>query len=54
MARYTIVTMPGDGIGNEVLPEALRVLGAVGLDAEYAAPRPDRRRPRLEPAYPPH
>jgi isocitrate dehydrogenase (NAD+) len=35
MARHTIVTMPGDGIGNQVLPEALRVLDAVGLDAEY-------------------
>ncbi len=35
MPRYTIVTMPGDGIGHQVLPEALRVLGAVGLDAEY-------------------
>lgn len=35
MARYTIVTMPGDGIGNQVLPEALRVLNAVGFDAEY-------------------
>ncbi len=35
MPRYTIVTMPGDGIGNQVLPEAQRVLGAVGLDAEY-------------------
>ena len=35
MSRYTIVTMPGDGIGNQVLPEALRVLEAVGLDAEY-------------------
>jgi isocitrate dehydrogenase (NAD+) len=33
--RYTIVTMPGDGIGNQVLPEALRVMGAVGLDADY-------------------
>ena len=33
--KPTIVTMPGDGIGNQVLPEALRVLGAVGLDAEY-------------------
>jgi len=29
------VTMPGDGIGNQVLPEALRVLKAVGFDAEY-------------------
>jgi 3-isopropylmalate dehydrogenase len=35
MTRYTIVTMPGDGIGNQVLPEALRVLEAVGLDADY-------------------
>ena len=35
MSRYTVVTMPGDGIGNQVLPEALRVLGAVGLDADY-------------------
>jgi len=30
-----IVTMPGDGIGRIVLPEALRVLDAVGFDAEY-------------------
>lgn len=35
MAKHTVVTMPGDGIGNQVLPEALRVLGAVGFDAEY-------------------
>ncbi|HEV2395785.1 MAG TPA: isocitrate/isopropylmalate family dehydrogenase [Candidatus Sulfotelmatobacter sp.] len=35
MAKYTVVTMPGDGIGNQVLPEALRVLEAVGFDAEY-------------------
>jgi len=35
MARYTIVTMPGDGIGKVVLPEALRVLDAVGFDADY-------------------
>jgi 3-isopropylmalate dehydrogenase len=27
--------MPGDGIGKVVLPEALRVLEAVGFDAEY-------------------
>jgi len=27
--------MPGDGIGNVVLPEALRVLEAVGLEADY-------------------
>jgi len=35
MAKYTVVTMPGDGIGNQVLPESLRVLKAVGFDAEY-------------------
>jgi isocitrate dehydrogenase (NAD+) len=35
MAKYTVVTMPGDGIGNQVLPEALRLLKAVGFDAEY-------------------
>jgi 3-isopropylmalate dehydrogenase len=27
--------MPGDGIGNQVLPEALRVLKEVGFDADY-------------------
>ncbi len=35
MAKHTVVTMPGDGIGNQVLPEALRVLKAVEFDAEY-------------------
>ena len=35
MAKHTVVTMPGDGIGNQVLPEALRMLKAVGFDAEY-------------------
>ena len=35
MPKPTIVTMPGDGIGNQVLPEALRVLNAVGFQAEY-------------------
>ena len=35
MAKQTIVTMPGDGIGNQVLPEALRLLTAVGFEAEY-------------------
>ena len=35
MAKYTVVSMPGDGIGNQVLPEAIRVLDAVGFDAEY-------------------
>jgi len=27
--------MPGDGIGKIVLPEAIRVLNAVGFDADY-------------------
>jgi isocitrate dehydrogenase (NAD+) len=35
MAKYTVISMPGDGIGNQVLPESLRVLNAVGFDAEY-------------------
>jgi 3-isopropylmalate dehydrogenase len=35
MSRYKVVAMPGDGIGNQVLPEAIRVLNAVGFDAEY-------------------
>ena len=35
MAKYTIVTMPGDGIGATVLPESVRVLEKVGFDAEY-------------------
>jgi isocitrate dehydrogenase (NAD+) len=35
MAKHTVVTMPGDGIGNQVLPESLRVLKTVGFDADY-------------------
>ncbi|HKV82027.1 MAG TPA: isocitrate/isopropylmalate family dehydrogenase [Candidatus Sulfotelmatobacter sp.] len=35
MAKHTVVTMPGDGIGNQVLPQAVRVLKAVEFDAEY-------------------
>jgi len=35
MSKYTVVTMPGDGIGNQVLPEALRLLKAVGFDADH-------------------
>ncbi len=31
----TIVSLPGDGIGKTVLPEAIRVLKAVGFEAEY-------------------
>lgn len=35
MTKRTIVLMPGDGIGTKVLPEAVRVLDAVGFDADY-------------------
>lgn len=35
MAKHTIVTMPGDGIGTVVLEQSLRVLNAAGFDAEY-------------------
>lgn len=35
MSKRTIITLPGDGIGKVVLPEALRVLDAVGFEAEY-------------------
>lgn len=35
MPKYTVVVLPGDGIGHQVLPEALRLLRAVGFDAEY-------------------
>jgi isocitrate dehydrogenase (NAD+) len=35
MPERTIVAMPGDGIGKIVLEEAIRVLDAVGFDAEY-------------------
>lgn len=35
MAKRTIVTMPGDGIGKVVLPEAIRVLEAAGFEADY-------------------
>ncbi|MBM4156957.1 MAG: hypothetical protein FJ221_18325 [Lentisphaerae bacterium] len=35
MSTRTVVTMPGDGIGKVVLPEALRVLDKVGFRAEY-------------------
>ena len=31
----TIVSLPGDGIGKTVLPEAIRLLEAVGFEAEY-------------------
>jgi 3-isopropylmalate dehydrogenase len=35
MGKYSIVTLPGDGIGKTVLAEALRVLDAAGFEAEY-------------------
>ena len=35
MPGRKIVSMPGDGIGKVVLPEAIRVLDAVGFEAEY-------------------
>jgi len=35
MAKHTVVSMPGDGVGKVVLPESVRVLDAVGFDAEY-------------------
>jgi isocitrate dehydrogenase (NAD+) len=35
MAKRTIVTLPGDGIGTVVLNESLRVLDAAGFEAEY-------------------
>jgi len=35
MAKYTVVSMPGDGVGKTVLPESIRVLDTVGFDAEY-------------------
>ena len=33
MATYTIAVLPGDGIGQEVTPEAMRVLRAIGRRA---------------------
>ena len=35
MAKRKIVALPGDGIGEIVLKEAIRVLDAVGFEAEY-------------------
>ena len=35
MAKRTIVTLPGDGIGNIVLNQTLRVLDASGFEADY-------------------
>ena len=33
--RRTIVSLPGDGIGKTVLPEAIKVLDAAGFEADY-------------------
>ena len=35
MARHTIVSLPVDGVGAVVLPEAIRVLEAAGFQADY-------------------
>ncbi len=35
MAKRTIVTMPGDGIGRVVLEETIKVLNAAGFEADY-------------------
>ena len=37
MSKRKIVVMPGDGIGNVVLPEALRVLEAAGFEADWVS-----------------
>ncbi|MFH1312099.1 MAG: isocitrate/isopropylmalate family dehydrogenase [Candidatus Eisenbacteria bacterium] len=35
MPKHTVVTMPGDGIGKVVLKEGLKLLDAVGFEADY-------------------
>ena len=35
MSKRTIVSMPGDGIGKTVLPEAVRLMEAAGFEADY-------------------
>jgi len=35
MSKRKVVMMPGDGIGNVVLPETVRVLEAAGFEAEW-------------------
>ena len=35
MTKHTIVTLPGDGIGEIVLKESIRVLNAAGFESEY-------------------
>ncbi|MCH8325307.1 MAG: isocitrate/isopropylmalate dehydrogenase family protein [Bacteroidetes bacterium] len=33
--KPTVITMPGDGIGKTVLPEAIKILKAAGFEADY-------------------
>ncbi len=35
MGRRNVVVMPGDGIGQVVLPESLRVLEVAGFDVNW-------------------
>jgi len=35
MSQRTIVTLPGDGIGSQVLKQAIRVIEAAGFKANY-------------------
>lgn len=35
MSHYTVVTLPGDGIGKVVLPEAVKILEKAGFPADY-------------------
>ncbi len=35
MAKYKIAWLPGDGVGNDVMAVARKVLDALGFDAEY-------------------
>ncbi len=36
MNRYRIAVVPGDGIGTEVVPEGLKVLGATSTTCSTA------------------
>ena len=52
MTTLTIVTMPGDGIGQTVLPESLRLLDAAGFKANYVHADAERLQQGLiTPAY---
>jgi len=37
MGKYKIALLPGDGVGGDVLDAALKVLDAVGFEAEYVS-----------------